>query len=142
MNDERPSTVAELVWTGDLVFEAASQGQRVTIDGDGRLGPSPVMALAFALAGCMGSDVAHILRKGRADLRGLRAHLVARRAPSEPRRFESVDLRFDVVGPIDPDRVARAIALSREKYCSVWHSMRQDIVFTTSFTVAAEGEPA
>jgi uncharacterized OsmC-like protein len=29
--------------------------------------------------------------------------------------------------------VARAIALSRETYCSVWHSMREDIELATSF---------
>ena len=28
-----------------------------------------------------------------------------------------------------------AMALSHEKYCSVWHSMRQDIAFTTTFDV-------
>ena len=46
-----------------------------------------------------------------------------------------VDLRFSVRGPVPADRVERAIALSREKYCSVWHSLRPDIAFTTSFEV-------
>jgi uncharacterized OsmC-like protein len=31
--------------------------------------------------------------------------------------------------------VQRAIDLSREKYCSVWHSLRQDIDMTTAFDV-------
>jgi uncharacterized OsmC-like protein len=39
------------------------------------------------------------------------------------------------VGDVPADRVQRAIALSRDKYCSVWHSLRQDITFTTSFEV-------
>ena len=30
----------------------------------------------------------------------------------------------------------RAIQLSREKYCSVWHSMRQDIELEVTFTVS------
>jgi uncharacterized OsmC-like protein len=38
---------------------------------------------------------------------------------------------------VGPDKVERAIALSREKYCSVWHSLRQDIDFRTSFEVTA-----
>jgi putative redox protein len=139
MNDERPPTVAELSWKDGLVFEAVSKGQSMTLDGDAQAGPSPVMTLAFALAGCMGTDLVHILRKGRADLRGLRAHFVAHRLPTDPHRFESVELRFDVTGPVEEAKVARAIALSREKYCSVWHSMRQDIAFTTSFTVAPDG---
>ena len=49
-----------------------------------------------------------------------------------------VDLRFEVAGDVPPDKVERAIALSREKYCSVWHSLRQDIAFTTSFDVRPE----
>ena len=38
-------------------------------------------------------------------------------------------------GAVPDEKVERALALSRDKYCSVWHSMRQDIPFTTSFTV-------
>ena len=40
-----------------------------------------------------------------------------------------------LTGAIPRDRVERALELSREKYCSVWHSLRQDIRFTTSFEV-------
>ena len=47
----------------------------------------------------------------------------------------AVDLKADVHGIASDDVVARGIALSREKYCSVWASLRQDIVFTTRFTV-------
>jgi uncharacterized OsmC-like protein len=50
-----------------------------------------------------------------------------------------VDLRFEVTGEVAPDKVERAIALSREKYCSVWHSLRQDIDFRTAFEVVAGG---
>jgi len=47
-------------------------------------------------------------------------------------------LRFDftITGPIPREQIQRAIDLSHEKYCSVWHSLRQDIVLNTRFTVA------
>jgi putative redox protein len=109
-----------------------------TLDWDGRKAFSPVQGLAMALAGCMASDVVTILQKGRLPVRRLRAVLSGERAPAEPRRFTAIDLQFEVVGDIPADRVERAIALSREKYCSVWHSMRQDIAFTTSFHVRPE----
>jgi uncharacterized OsmC-like protein len=32
--------------------------------------------------------------------------------------------------------IERAIALSRDKYCSVWHSLRSDIELFTSYEVA------
>ena len=105
-------------------------------DWDGRQAFSPVQTLALALAGCMASDVVTILQKGRLPLRGLRAVLTGDRAPTDPRRFLSIALRFEVTGEVPVEKVERAIALSREKYCSVWHSMRQDIVLETSFTVS------
>ncbi len=141
MSDERPPAVAELYWKDGQVFEAVSKGQSLTIDGDSKAGPSPVTTLAFALAGCMATDVVHILKKGRHDLKALRAHFVGRRAALDPHRFESVDLRFDLEGDLEDAVVARAIALSHDKYCSVWHSMRQDIVFTTAFTIARSDAP-
>jgi putative redox protein len=105
------------------------------MDWEGHHGPSPVQTLAFALAGCMASDVVLILQKGRQPLRGLKAHLSAERAPSDPRRLVAVRLDFEVQGDVPPDKVERAIALSRETYCSVWHSLKQDIDFRTSFAV-------
>ena len=33
------------------------------------------------------------------------------------------------------EKIERAIALSRETYCSVWHSLARDITLTTSFAV-------
>ena len=95
-----------------------------------------MQALAFALAGCMAMDVVHVVQKGRHDLRGLRADLTAARAPDVPRRFTSVDLHFTVTGNVSSDVVERAIQLSREKYCSVLHSMRQDIQLDVSFTIS------
>ena len=136
MSDAAPagSTVSlDLVWEGDLRFRGRSGDVELVLDSDAQVGPSPVQALAFALAGCMAIDVVHILRKGRLDLRGLHAELAAERAPRDPRRLVRVRLHFRVTGDVPADKVERAIALSRETYCSVWHSLRQDIEFTTTF---------
>jgi putative redox protein len=94
-----------------------------------------MQALGFALAACMAMDVVHILQKGRHDLRGLRADLEGTRAPGDPRRFTAIALRYSITGNIADEQVERAIHLSREKYCSVWHSLRQDIDFTITFKV-------
>jgi putative redox protein len=81
-------------------------------------------------------DVVHILNKGRHDLRGFAVSLVAASAPEEPHRVTGVDVRFTVTGTVPEAQVQRAIDLSHEKYCSVWHSLRQDITFKTHFSVA------
>ena len=132
----KPPTTLELVWEHDLVLAGRSDHASMILDSAGEAGPSPVQALAFALAGCMAMDVVHILRKARQDLRGLKISVVAERAPENPHRVTSAALAFSVTGNIPRDQVQRAIDLSHEKYCSVWHSMRQDIALTTSFTIA------
>jgi putative redox protein len=128
-------TTLELIWEHDLVLKGRSGDASIVLDSAGLAGPSPVQALAFALAGCMGMDVVHILRKGRLDLRGLKIALTAERAPEDPHRITAVAIDFTVTGDVPKDQVQRAINLSHEKYCSVWHSMRQDIVLTTTFSV-------
>ena len=127
--------MAELEWQGGNRFEARSGGVSLVLDSPPVGGPTPVQALAFALAGCMGIDVAVVMRRSRLEMKGLRVRLVAERAASEPRRLVKADLHFTVTGPIPADRVERALALSREKYCSVWHSLRPDIELTTSFEI-------
>ena len=133
----KPPIVADLRWQRGLVFEAESSGQTLTIDGDTRDGASPTQLLAIALAGCMAADVAYILAKGRHRVRALRSHIAADRAQTEPHRIVRVALHFTVEGAVPADAVGRAIALSRETYCSVWHSLREDIDFNTTFEVSA-----
>jgi len=131
----KPPTIVDLTWLGDLRFGGRSGQASITLDSAGLAGPSPVQALGFALAGCMTTDVAHILSKGRHPFRALRSHLVADRSPDEPHRFVRMTLHVTVEGQVPADAVERAVALSREKYCSVWHSMRQDIEFVATHDV-------
>lgn len=132
MTETKPPTVVDLVWDGRLKFTARAEDHEWVLDGRTEEGPSPVMALASALAGCMAIDIVHILTKGRFAIHAFRAELTGRRADSEPRRFLSFDLRLFIDTTAPAEQAERAIALSREKYCSVWHSLRQDIELTTS----------
>jgi putative redox protein len=132
----KPPVVADLVWTEALRFDATSALIQTVIDGDSTAGPSPVQMLVFGLAGCMAADVVDIVRKGRHSLTGFSAHIVAERAQEPPTRVVRAQLHFHVRGDVPPAAVERAVTLSRDKYCSVWHSLRQDIELTTSFDVA------
>ncbi len=89
----------------------------------------------MALAGCMSIDLADIILKGRHPLTALEARLVGERADDPPRRFTRFTLHFIVGGSVPAQAVERAIQLSRDKYCSVWHSLRDDIVMETTFEV-------
>ena len=135
MADVKLPIDAELIWSDRLRFGAAGGPNAIVVDGDGAAGPSPMQLAAFGLAGCMAVDVLSILQKGRHPLTGLRATFSGERAAEPPRRYVRMTLHFHVSGAVPAEAIERAIALSRDKYCSVWHSFRQDIDFTTTYAV-------
>ena len=135
MAEPKPPVAAELVWSGELRFAATSGETAIVTDGRSVAGPSPVQLLAIALAGCMSADVVDILHKGRHALTGFRATITGTRAPEAPKRLTTAHVRFHVHGEIPPAAVERAIALSRDKYCSVSQSLRPDIELTTEFEI-------
>lgn len=135
---DKPPITASLTWQGDRTFRAAaSSGAAITIDGDSTDGPSPPQAVAMALAGCMAIDLADILQKGRHPLTSLVANITGQRRGESPHHFTSFTLHFIIGGHVPVAAIDRAIELSRDKYCSVWHSLRRDIQLETSYEVHA-----
>jgi putative redox protein len=131
----KPPIVATLTWQGDLRFHAATPRSSIILDSDSTAGPSPPEAVAMALAGCMAIDVADIIRKGRHSLKSFAVKLTGQRRDEPPRHFVAFTLHFSITGEMPLHAVERAIQLSRDKYCSVWHSLRPDIDLQTTFEV-------
>ena len=131
---------AVLRWTGEgLAFDADGYGgPPLSIDSAGALGPSPMDAVLMGVAGCMAIDVLMIAQKSRVEISGMDVHAEGDRAESDPKRFEAVRLVYRITGPTDADaaKIQRAIDLSRDKYCSVIHSLRRDIEFDIRFELA------
>jgi putative redox protein len=106
-----------------MVAETAS-GHLLTMDGapDGggrNLAPRPMETLLAGAGGCTAYDVVLILKRGRHDVRGCDVKLSAERADTDPKVFTRIHMHFTVTGRQLPETaVARAIALSHEKYCS------------------------
>jgi putative redox protein len=116
-----------LEWAGEgLVFRGGPDGgPQVTVDSDASEGPSSTHTLLIALAACMGMDVKMILDKSRVRLDSIAVEAIGVRADEPPRKFVSIALEYDVrgPGPGDAQKVQRALDLSRDKYCSVLHSL-------------------
>ncbi len=131
-----PPKEGVLRWTGEgLAFSGrVGSGPTVTIDGDAQAGPSSTDSLLLGLMGCMSIDVLMILQKGRVTVNSLETRVEAERAPEPPLYFTRVRLTFVLDGPSPEEsgKVDRAIELSREKYCSVLHSLRRDLEFETA----------
>ena len=135
MAEPKPPVTAELVWAEELRFGVTSGRIATVIDGHSTAGASPVQMLVIGVAGCMGMDVVDIIRKGRHSLSAFRVTISAERQTEVPRRLTKVSLHFHVHGQIEDAVIERAIGLSRDKYCSVWHSLREDIALETAYTI-------
>jgi len=119
-----------LRWKEGLTFVGgADGGPQITTASGGGDGPSPTQLLLLSLAGCMGVDVCDILRKSRVPLEELEVVVDGDRAAEPPRRFLALRLTYRIRGPAEEDeaKVERAVQLSRDKYCSVLHTLRPDL---------------
>ncbi|MCS7385719.1 MAG: OsmC family protein [archaeon GB-1867-005] len=86
---------------------------------DPPLGPSPMELVLIALAGCTAYDIVSILSKMKQRVEGLEITVKGKRREETPRVYTDIHLNYIVYGDVDEDKVARAIQLSKEKYCSV-----------------------
>lgn len=114
--------IAHSDWKNDEVFEAITEdGKSITLDGDSAHvhGPSPMQAVLMALCACTSVDVVNILQKKRQHLTGLRVSANASQADSSPRVFTHINLTYAVRGRLSRKAVEDAVALSKNKYCSV-----------------------
>lgn len=118
-------------------------GHETILDGNRKAGASPVEVLLESLGACTGSDIVLILEKMRTPVERLEIAVSGKRRDTEPRYYTDVRLLFDVWGDgIDSDKMARAVSLSLEKYCSVYLSLRQDLKTTAEFRIHAPGAEA
>jgi len=138
-----PSMRATLTWTRDLVFAGRTpQGYDLDFDADAQWGCKPTEALLLSLGGCMAIDIVSILKKMRVEIRRFRIDLAGERNPEPPQYFKSVEMVFHLSGKnLEPRKIDRAIALSRQTYCSVYNSLRSDLDLKISYIVEDEEAP-
>jgi len=129
------STRVELAWVSGQRFAITdASGLSSTLDGDTESGFSPTEALLSSLGACMGIDVVIILEKMRVGIKGLEGLSITvegERVAEPPRYFHRMRLQFRIRGDVPRDKAERAVKLSFEKYCSVFHTLRNDIDIDT-----------
>ncbi len=116
---------ARVKWVEEATFLAESgSGHTLVMDGPpdhgGRnLGVRPMEMLLLGMGGCTAFDVMLILKKSRQQVEDCEVVLSAERADVEPKVFTRIHVHFIISGRgLDDKRVARAVSLSAEKYCS------------------------
>ncbi|WP_242920220.1 OsmC family protein [Pontibacter liquoris] len=126
----------------DFHFEATgAAGVTINIDGSPQIGgheagARPMELLLMGLGGCSAIDIIQILKKQRQQIDSFNIKVDAARMEGQvPSLFESIHIHFILGGPLDEEKVRKAIDLSLDKYCSVAAILYKTATITHSFEV-------
>lgn len=135
-------------WNGldaGMSFTAETgSGHAVTMDGAAEAGgrnlaPRPMEMLLAGTGGCTAFDIVLILKKGRHAISGCEVSIKADRAENDPKVFTSLHFHYRVKGKqLKREIVERAIALSKDKYCSASIMMAKTAAITHDFEIIEE----
>ncbi|BCN92545.1 osmotically inducible protein C [Thiomicrorhabdus immobilis] len=129
-------------WQGGKAFEATSStGHKVMMDASKEVGGEdkgsrPMELLLMGLGGCSGIDVILMLEKGKQDVKDCQMEITSERADSVPAVYTKIHLHFKVFGSdLNQKKVARAVELSAEKYCSVSKMLEKTAEMTHTYEI-------
>jgi putative redox protein len=128
-----------VTWTGQMAFSGITpSGHEIKMDaaeeiGGQNSGARPMELLLHAVAGCTGIDIISILQKMRLEPTSFHMEVEGTRAEDHPRRFTHIHIHYALEGELPEDKVIRAIQLSKDKYCSVAHSL--NAMITVSYSI-------
>ena len=133
---------ARIKWIENVAFVGETEsGHALVMDGSpeagGRnLGPRPMETVLIGTGACSAFDVIHILKKSREPVSDCVVELSADRAEVDPKVFTRIHFHFIVTGKaLDPAKVARAISLSAEKYCSATAMLAKTAAISHDFKI-------
>src|ERR1700759_5064232 len=133
---------AKVTWQRGEQYEGeTASGRRVAIDASAahETGPGPMEMVLMGLCSCTSVDVVSILRKKREPLTALIVSAVAEQATEAPRVFTHIRLTYHIGGGVSHKAAEDAVALSKNKYCSVSKMLEKSATIDYEITY---GEPA
>ena len=133
---------AVVKWLDNMSFVGESEsGHSVVMDGPpesgGRnLGVRPMEMVLLGMGGCTAFDVVMILQRQRQDISDCYVELSAERADEAPKVFTKIHVHYVVKGKaLDEKKVARAVDMTAEKYCSVSIMLAQSVEVSHDFEI-------
>ncbi|RME23980.1 MAG: OsmC family peroxiredoxin [Deltaproteobacteria bacterium] len=135
-----------VTWKEGMAFDGEANGHHFPLDAEEQFGgrdtgPRPKPLLLTALAGCTAMDVASILTKMRQPFTALSVKAEGELTDTHPKVFKDFTITYTVEGEVDPERLARAVALSRDRYCGVNAMLRKHAPIHTRILLNGEELP-
>ncbi|MBN2147246.1 MAG: OsmC family protein [Anaerolineales bacterium] len=91
--------------------------------------------LLLSAASCSAYDVITILEKQREPLEDLEVTCTGQQNSEPPYVFETIHLHYRAKGKVSAEKLARAIHLSEDKYCSVLNTLRASVQLSSDFEI-------
>jgi putative redox protein len=123
-----------------MVGESAS-GHAIIMDGPKELGGKnlgvrPMEMLLLGMGGCTTIDVISTLKKMRENVDDCQLEISAERADEHPKVFTKIHLHFVLKGEnLNANKIAKAISLSADKYCSASIMLGKTAIITHDFAI-------
>jgi putative redox protein len=138
---ETATSTVHLKWIdATLMAGMDSRGRSIVIGTDLQaqpewLGVKASDLLLLAAASCSTYDVINILSKQREPLKRLEVACSGQQLTQPPYIFVRIHLHYIATGPVDPQKLEKAILLSEEKYCSVVNTLRPSVEITHDYEI-------
>lgn len=98
----------------------------------------PMESLLAGLGGCSAIDIISILKKQRQQIDDFQIEITADRQTERlPNLFNSIGVKLIITGTVDEKKLQKAIDLTIEKYCSVYHILKETANIQYSYELLA-----
>ncbi|MCI4625672.1 MAG: OsmC family protein [Candidatus Magnetoovum sp. WYHC-5] len=125
-------------WEKDLIFLARTQkGYEIDYDANVEWGCQPSEPFMLSLGACIATDCVMFLQKMKVELTEFKVDITGTKERQEPPHyFTGFDIVLHIKGKdVSENKVKRAIALSKDKYCGIYHSLRSDVKLNIEYKI-------
>jgi len=129
--------------TAQFEFTATNNQAQIPICASPILGADqngfrPMELLLVGLASCLSIDVLTILYKQKQNIEKYTVKVSATRTECEPALFETITVSLYVWGTVSALKLDKALTLTKEKYCSVYHILKPTAHINTQYFINDE----
>ncbi|HMM11377.1 MAG TPA: OsmC family protein [Bacteroidales bacterium] len=131
----------DVVWTGEMSFEADVNGFKLAMDADEKVGgqnkgPRPKPLTLASLGGCTAMDVISILRKMRVEPDWFNVEVEGDLTEEHPKYYHTIRVTYMFKGEnLEMEKLQKAVELSNERYCGVNALLRKGAVIEHKIVV-------
>jgi putative redox protein len=130
-----------VAWTGDMAFEAETNGFKIKLDADEGVGgkntgPRPKPLTLVSLGGCTGMDVISILTKMRVKPDYFNVEVTGELTEEHPKYYNKIHIVYTFSGEDLPmAKLEKAINLSQDRYCGISEMLRKVATITHEIVI-------